>query len=361
MNKNIKINHDYFALTNRWQNLKYFISQGHIFSHIIDRIKWYYFPRYFAAAGFPTHIEIESSSACQMRCPMCKTTEMVNRGINFTGVMDFTLYKKIIDECSREACYSIKLSWRGEPLLNPRITDMVSYAKKSGIKDVAFLTNGERLNNVLAEELVNVGLDWLSVSFDGLEDVYNKIRKPAVFKETLRKIKYIREYRDKSKKKKPLIRMQSVHSAIKGRETDFLEVLAGIADRVNFIADQKRSIDEKDYCLDPAYICPSPWQRMCIAWDGKVAQCYGDYMMGNILGDVNKDSIRNIWLGENFKKLRDSMKQGKRLTNKPCRSCSDGGITAEEEISVEGRKIKAVRYVHQSVDVKTLESKIKTE
>lgn len=350
----VRINHDYFSLSTRWQNLKYFIDQGYLFSHLIDRLKWHYAPRFFITPSFPTHLEIEAASVCQMRCPMCKTTEMVRAGIDFFGFMDLRLYKKIIDECAEEPLYSIKLSWRGEPLLNPNIVEMVSYAREKGIKDIAFLTNGERLSQKLSEQLVDAGLSWISVSFDGFEDTYNKIRAPAVFSETMEKIKYLRYYRDKFKRYNPLIRIQSVHSAIKGRELEFLNLWDSIADRVNFIADQKRSINKKDYRHDPYYICSSPWQRMCVSWNGKVAQCYGDYLMGNILGDVNNESIKNIWHGGAFIELRKLMKEGRRLATKPCQTCSDGGIIEKDEIAVGNRKIKAAHYVHQGVDVKNL-------
>ena len=349
--KKVEINHDYFLLSTKWENLKYFFNQGNVIAHFIDRFKWYYYPKYFIASSFPTHLEIEASSACQMRCPMCKTTDMVDAGAANFGNMDYGLYKKIINDCVHNSLYSIKLSWRGEPLLNPDIVKMVSYAKNNGIKDVAFLTNGERLNHELTRDLVNAGLDWISISFDGMEDIYNKIRKPAKFEETVEKIKYIRQYRESVKRKKPLIRIQSIHSAIMGRENDFLNLWMNIADRVNFIADQKRSINQKDYRHDPCYICPSPWQRMCIAWDGKVVQCYGDYMMGNVLGDINESSIKDIWNGSRFRELRDLMSKGKRLVTKPCKTCSDGGVIEEDEVVLKDRKIKIARYTHQSIDV----------
>ena len=348
----VKINHDYFALSSKWENLKYFFRQGNVLAHIMDRIRWHYYTKHFIVAAFPTHLEVEASSACQMRCPMCKTTQMVDEGVDFLGSMDFDLYKKIIDECAGEGLYSIKLSWRGEPLLNPKIVEMVAYAKEKGIKDVAFLSNGERLTKEMVEALVDAGLDWISISFDGMSETYNRIRKPAIFEETVEKIKYLREYREKRGGHKPLIRVQSVHSAIRGIEGEFLQLWEGIADKVNFIADQKRSLDQKDYRHDHTYICPSPWQRLCIGWDGKVSQCYGDYMEEGTLGDIRESTVKEVWTGEPMRNLRDLMKNLKRLATKPCRTCSDGGITEEEEITVGDRKITAVHYVHQGIDVK---------
>lgn len=359
MKYKVKINHDYFAISKRWKNFEYFLKQGPLVAHLLDRLKWYCCPKLFLTPRFPTHLEIEASSACQLRCPMCKTTEMINAGQIFSGIMDFDLYKKIIDEASVEPLYSIKLSWRGEPLLNPKIVEMVAYAKQKGIKDVAFLTNGEQLNFELGDKLVDAGLDWISVSFDGLKETYEKIRRPAIFEETIAKVKHIREYRDKLGRQKPLIRIQSVHSVIRGQETEFLAVWKDIADRVNIIADQIRSINEQDYCHYPVYICPAPWQRICIGWDGRVAQCYGDYMMGNVLGDVKNQALKQIWKGEPFKQLRELMKNGRRLETKPCRTCSDGGITEEEEIIVDGRRIRMIHYTDQGIDVGKMESQIK--
>ena len=97
------------------------------------------------------------------------------------GIMKWELYTRIIDEARELGVYSVKLSWRGEPLLNGRIVDMVRYAKSKGIKEVAFLTNAEFLNKKMAEELVDSGLDWLSVSADGVGAIYNEIRHPASF------------------------------------------------------------------------------------------------------------------------------------------------------------------------------------
>jgi radical SAM protein with 4Fe4S-binding SPASM domain len=356
MKKKVRVNHDYFLLNSRFQNIISFLRQGNVIHHLIDRIKWHYAPRFFITTAFPTHLEVEASSACQMRCPMCKTTEMIKKGQIFSGLMDFDLYTRIVDEAVKNKVYSIKLSWRGETLLNPRIPEMVAYAKKKGIKDVAFLSNGERLSPQLTENLVRSGLDWISISADGLGEVYNQIRKPAVFEETYAKVKHLREFRDQKKLTKPLIRVQSVHSAIRGKENEWFSKWESVADRVNIIADQVRSIEEKDYRHDPAFICPSPWQRMCITWDGLVTQCYSDYMQQGVLGDVKQQSLKEIWRGEAFQDLRQKMKSGKRLQTKPCRTCSDGGIFESEEIIIGGRKVMAGHYRDQAVDVKFMES-----
>ena len=55
------------------------------------------------------------------------------------------LYKKIIDEISIMEVPSIKLNWRGEPLLHPNIFECIDYAKKKGILEVIINTNATSL------------------------------------------------------------------------------------------------------------------------------------------------------------------------------------------------------------------------
>jgi len=265
--------------------------------------------------------------------------------------MRYDLYTRIIDQAVTERVYSVKLSWRGEPLLNPQIIDMVRYAKKAGIKEVAFLSNGERLSHTIAEQLVDAGLDWISFSVDGMNQVYDRIRFPAVFRDTLEKIAYLRNFREKRKRNKPLIRVQSILSAIKDNAEEFKKVWEDIADRVNFIADEARDFDIKNMAHNPNYVCPTPWQRMSIAYDGKVHQCITDYAGKLIMGDACVQTLREIWQGKSFKTIRKHFREHTALDNcEACHYCSDNVPTERRTIKVGNKLIKASKY-NEIVDV----------
>lgn len=335
-----RLEHGYFRLSGN--PVRYFLSQGNITAHLIDRVKFRLFPKFGVVSNFPTHIDIEASSACQMRCPMCYTTNMDD---TFKGIMDYSLYTKIIDQAAAGGTYSVKLSWRGEPLLNPRIIDMVKYAKKAGIKEVAFLSNAERLSHAIAEQLVDAGLDWISFSVDGVGEVYEKIRVPAKFNETVEKITHMRRYREKRQQDKPLIRVQSILSAIKDNADEFKKVWEGIADRVNFITDEIRDFEMHDIPHDPFYVCPTPWQRMSIDYDGKVHQCITDYAGKWILGYANKQTLKEIWHGSDFNALRRHFRNHSALSNcEACSYCSDNVVTEGRKIKIGNRTIRASKY-----------------
>ena len=194
------IDTNYFTVGGTRKKLSYFLKSGSIFYHLIDRVKFQIYPKFAISASFPTHLEVEAASKCQMRCPMCWTTYLNE---NIKGIMKMDLYKKIVDEASANNTFSIKLSWRGETMLNPNLIDMIKYAKAKGIKHVAFLTNAELLTQNKCHQLIESGCDWISISADGTDEIYNKIRFPAKFEETVEKVRYLKKIRDEKKLKKP--------------------------------------------------------------------------------------------------------------------------------------------------------------
>ena len=81
--------------------------------------------------------------------------------------MNFDFYKKLVDEAAILDVPSIKLNWRGEPLLNPKLEEFITYAKKKGILEVSINTNAVSLTEKRAKKLIKSGLDIIIFSFDG--------------------------------------------------------------------------------------------------------------------------------------------------------------------------------------------------
>ena len=165
-----------------WKKIRFHYQRGkgRFVPYFINRLQFNYLCKLHIKPKFPPHLDIEPTMLCNMKCPMCFQQHMP---IPKEGYVDFELYKKIIDECAENKLYSIRLCHRGEPLMHPRIVDMIKYAKNKGIKEVFTLTNGLLLNERLILELYDAGLDWLQMSIDGAYDKYEKIRYPAKFKE----------------------------------------------------------------------------------------------------------------------------------------------------------------------------------
>jgi len=319
--KIFQFENDYFRVLGN--PFRYFINQGPIIKHLLDRIRFRIFPKLGIVSEYPTHIDIEAVSQCQLRCPMCWTTYLPD---NIKGKMKYEVFKKIIDEVAGKGVYSVRLSWRGESLIHPDIIKMIQYAKEKGIPEVAFLSNAGRLDKKMAEAIVDSGLDWISFSADGVDEVYNEIRKPLKFNDTIEKIQYLKNYRDNQGLNKPLIRVQSIISAMISNSEKFENVWKGVCDRVNVISDENRLFEEEQQ-HDKYYMCPTPWQRLTIAHDGRVHQCKADYTAAQILGDINVSSVYEIWHGSPIKELRNRFRKNEAVDHyKACSFCSDNVI-----------------------------------
>ena len=79
--------------------------------------------------NIPLSIDIETAAICDLACPHCSREYIITPD----KIMDEDLYKKIIDETSKLNIPSIKLNWRGEPLLNPKMPEMINTTKKLSI------------------------------------------------------------------------------------------------------------------------------------------------------------------------------------------------------------------------------------
>lgn len=92
----------------------------------------------------PSFIDIESTNACNAKCNICPHKKMRRK----IGNMEWTLFKKIADDCARSNVRNITLNGFGEPLLDPLLSDRIKYLKKVGIPNVFMYTNGSLLDRV---------------------------------------------------------------------------------------------------------------------------------------------------------------------------------------------------------------------
>ena len=124
----------------------------------------------------PTALQIEITSACNLRCAMClvRYRPPVNK---LAGAMPLELFRRIVD--GLPTLRRLTLQGLGEPLLSPYLLDQIRYAKALGIT-VGFNSNATLLSRAKADALVAAGVDWLHVSVDGARpETFSGIRDGA--------------------------------------------------------------------------------------------------------------------------------------------------------------------------------------
>src|SRR5262245_16157701 len=145
---------------------------------------------------FPRRIALEPASACNLECPMCPTWTKSRKN----GVMSFALFTRLVDEIASHGVDRLFLHLWGEPLIHPRIGDLLSYASgKPSIRETVMSTNATLLDPVRSEAILQSGLSCLVFSIDGAtKATYETLRSGADFESTLSNVVAFLERRETS-------------------------------------------------------------------------------------------------------------------------------------------------------------------
>jgi len=314
-------------------------SKGKFFPYLWNRYQWKHYPRKKVPA-FPLNLDIEVSSKCQLQCDHCFRQYM---DIGENDFMPMEIYKKIVKECGENDLFTLKFSMRGEPLMHPNIVEMVRYAKEQGVKEVWINTNGGLLNEKFDQDLIRAGVDWITVSFDGLGKMYESIRKPLKYAESLEKLKILCRVRDELKAN-TLLNVQTIWSAIKDNPKEYITLMKGIVDRVAYSPD----MNFKEFILIPndKFICPRLWQRIAITSRGNYLKCPSDFKMEEILGNVKDYSVKQAWdvLQEQQRQLH---LEGRKKESAVCNKCHHGAKKQRKSLVLEKSVRKDYDYNYQ--------------
>ena len=288
--------------------------------------------------------------------------------------MDLGVFKKLC-EMFREGS-QLALFGRGETLLNPHFVNMLTLAKE-GEMTVSFNSNGTRITDEIAEQMVLLEQDALVISFSaGEEDTYERVHKGARYEKTIENIKRINGYKEMYGKKLPLLnfefvamrqnieelpalirlaqslhveRIMVIHLTV--HDDDMLDQMLdqpkyleltttvfnaskalarelGIELRLPVLmdpltkkfAETQEEIDATKNGIDPQIstegLCLEPWQTFYVRSNGDVMPCV---ITNRCMGNLANQTAEEVWNGEMFQSFRKRMKS----SDKPpeCKVC----------------------------------------
>jgi len=282
------------------------------------RRRWMENPRNFVVEDFPIHLDIETTNRCNLKCIFCDKLPYLS--LDEFGDMEYGLYTRIIDEGSDKGLCSIKLSYRGEPLLHPKLPGMIAYARKKGILDVYFNTNAMLLTEAKSRALIEAGLNRISISVEGTDAVaFEKARIGAKFDRIKRNTETLLSLRETMGVDFPKVRIQTV--ALPGID------LEEYARYWSPYCDETAAIDYKDVegrnvsLVAPGWACPQLWQRMTIEWDGRIMPCNNDDYRHLSPGNVSDISIFNSWHAPVVRNARELHMRSRSHELASCNGC----------------------------------------
>lgn len=331
-----------FSCESRWEYLRneWRRGKGKPLAYLANRYAWHYWPARRKTASFPLNVDIEASSVCQLKCTHC-FRQCLDIGEN--GFMDMDLYRSIVEECGRHGLFTLKFSMRGEPLLHPEIVEMVRLAKASGVKEVWINTNGGPVTEKLARGLMQAGVDWITVSFDGLGAHYEAVRVPLRYEESLEKLRTLRRVRD-ALNANTLLNVQAIWSSIAHDPQAYISLMKSIVDRVAYNPDMH--FDAGTHVPDPAFVCPRLWQRLCITSSGAYLKCPSDFTMAEVLGNARDTGVKQAW-DQLQGRQRELHLAGRRLESPVCSACHHGALKQAVELVLDGQTHQDYTYVRR--------------
>ena len=283
--------------------------------------------------GYPSHLMIEVSSACQLKCPLCPLGN--GRLSRPRQLMKMQMFKRIVDDIA-DYIYHININGMGEPLLNENICEMISFAKANNIY-VDLYTNLQIENQDVIEGLVDYGLDAILISCDGaIKEVYEKYRINGDFDRLINNIKVLVEKKKRAKSIKPEVNIQFILFEHNESQLSQIAELVRTLEADNLII--KRPFLFWGYEKDASAFLPKNeqvnmyrrhgvklrwqgktkskcdllWGSSVILADGAVVPCCFDYDGKVQFGNVNQDSFTAIWNNPSYRSFRRQVQRDRR-------------------------------------------------
>lgn len=133
--------------------------------------------------GIPKLIFWEITPKCNLNCPYCRCD-------NLTPDLSLEESLHIIDSIA-DTHHPLVIFSGGEPLLYPYFFEVVSYARKRGLK-IALASNGTLIDKDMAEKINAIGFHRVAVSLDSArQDVHDSLRGEGSFIKTITAIQYL--------------------------------------------------------------------------------------------------------------------------------------------------------------------------
>lgn len=292
----------------------------------------------------PWSVMIEPSNKCNFKCIFCPTGDFVllKKVGRPKGNMSLNFARKIIDDLTEfdDKIRLINFSKNGEPLLCNELPQMIEYAKSKKVaKKIMTVTNGALLDESMAADLLESGIDHIRVSVehvsssgykevtqnydnyqlivDNVANLFNQIEKKKSSTELYVKIVDI-GLSDEEKKKffeefSPICHMINIENLRPWNKSEIKDFALGTEVKLN----QKRNSETTD-----RKVCPAPFYSMNVNFNGEVSACAVDWCHGTIIGNVNDNSMMDIWQGPQLKEFRLKHLSFRKNEIDACRKCA---------------------------------------
>ena len=288
----------------------------------------------------PVVYNIETTNRCNMRCKMCPRTTMMTRGMEDIDIDTFRKVVSQIEPHSTEVwerwkhyCedkYGIKetdepsenhfflyviskviqLHGYGDPLLDAHMAEYIQMLTEKGIPTY-FSCNPANIDLDATYRMMESGLGYIKYSIESVDDEeYKNIRgRAANFSSSYQDIMKVLDYKHEHGLDTVIvITMLNLNKKNQREEFEALRKAFDGLDVYLYLKSEDCQWYRKDYhpteSIHWSEPCKHPWMTMTIKSNGEATMCMEDFNNEIILGDVNKDTLYDIWNGPRYAEFR---------------------------------------------------------
>lgn len=293
----------------------------------------------------PFGIYIDPTNNCNFHCSFCpRNLDDFSEFAGHYKNMSYDLFSKIVEDIKEfhKKLKVIRLYFLGEPFINRDFIKMFELLVKEDICDrIEITTNGSLLSHEYSDEIIRIAKEYsgdiyVRFSIYGTsKDIYETVCRTDVDPQSIRdNISYLFEKRNSENVKNLFIYAKKLNTFNSENEIFYLQYRP-IVDEVALEEPMNWSGAEKTDLLKESFsneqrsklevhqmpkVCSYPFTTMAINSDGTVVSCCVDWSRKTYVGNVNENSLKEIW-GTLFNELRLMHLKGERYKNDACKNC----------------------------------------
>lgn len=260
-------------------------------------------------------LQMETVAHCNAACVFCPYPTMTRK----RGVMSWELFKKIAEDAfTIPQVDHFTLTGLGEPLLDPLLYRRIRYLRAANASArIDVYTNGSMLSEGVVEELAEAGLSDLHVSLNAASAT--KREQVMRLKDYDRVVGYIEHAIKRSLFKVYVKGVYSLDLMEQGEVERFRDKWGS---RGILVLEGNWAGEKYQSRTVPTAACHRAISQVMVLWDGRVSLCCFDGEGKIIFGDLNTQSIREVFNGPKALEYREGHAQGKRGQLPMCDNCT---------------------------------------
>lgn len=266
-------------------------------------------------------LQVETTNLCNARCIFC-----AHRQIEEHGTMSDRLYTKILTDASEldPPPQQFIPMLTGEPFLDPRLVDRIGEARAAlPNTDIHLYTNGSRLTEEFVGKLAQIPRFRINISANGAS------------METRKRLTGLEDYEYVAR----MIDCVDAHS---------IPHTVSLVQHPSITQDEERAFNRKWGTVTSTSSCREPYvfqhlnfagltspldannftrcihatSHMTVLWNGKVNLCCMDPLGRKIFGDLNNQSVAEVWFSEGRQHYVQMHEAGQGTRCEVCGDCN---------------------------------------